>query len=613
MTDITVKKEKPKYSTLGNVLYLVKNMWIWDKRLFLFFLIQIPLLVFGPLLSIYMPKVLIDSIENKVSIAQFLINVGIPILGIVIVETILRASSFKTQIGGIVYRFRYIQKQMDKGIDTDYENIDGPKGQDKLMKASMATMDDRGGTQAITTVLIELFSNMIGIILYGSIIFTIHPLFIVFIVLSSLINYLIGNYANKYEYKNKDKLAPVQKKLKYIRKKAGDFKAAKDLRLYNMVSWFRDMYNILLRDRINLEKQNIYRRYVANFIDGILGFIRDGIAYGFLIYSVLYRDMSIGNFVLYFGAIGGFSTWLSGVVKNLNGLNKVHLETTDLRDYLDMEDKMNRGGGGDLPKEFELPCDIELKGLYYKYPGAEDYTINNVNLYIKKGEKLALVGVNGAGKTTLIKLICGLYTPTKGEIYINGKKSSEYNRDEYYTMFSVVFQDIYLLPMSIEKNVSLQVKENINDGKMDKALNMSGLMEKVKSLPNGRETLLLKSIYKDAIDLSGGEMQKLMLARALYKDGSIIILDEPTAALDPIAENEIYQKYNELTKEKTSIFISHRLSSTRFCDRIIFIEDGSIIEEGNHNSLIEQDGKYREMYDMQSHYYKDNIGGGESA
>lgn len=613
MGGINAKNNKPKYGVVGNVIYLLKNMWKWDKGLFLFFLIQIPLMVLGPFLGIYMPKVLIDSITQDISIGQFLINIGIPIIGIIIVETILKASYFKTNTGGINYRFRYIKMQVDKAIDTDYENIDGPQGQNMLMKASMATMNDSSGTQAITKALIDLSSNSIGMAIYGGIIFTIHPLFIGFMILSSLINYYIGNSVNKFEYKNKDNLAPVEKKLKYIRSKAGDFKAAKDLRLYNMSSWFQDMYDVFLRDRVNLQKQNIYRRYFGNFIDGILAFLRDGIAYGFLIYSVIYKDMSIGNFVLYFGAIGGFSNWISGIVKNLNELNKIHLETCDLRDYLEMEDKMNRGKGIELPKDWELPCDIEVRNLYYKYPGAEDYTIKNMNLHVKKGEKLALVGVNGAGKTTLVKLICGLYTPTKGEIYINGNKASSYNRDEYYTLFSVVFQDIHLLPLSIEKNISLQIKENIDNNKIDEVLKISGLIEKVANLPKGKETLLLKSINKEAIDLSGGEMQKLMLARALYKGGPIIILDEPTAALDPIAENQIYQKYNELTKEKTSIFISHRLASTRFCDRIVFIEDGQIIEEGNHNTLMGKNGKYREMYDMQSHYYKDDIGGVEIA
>ncbi len=611
MSEVTIKKDKLKYGKVNNILYLIKNMWKWDKGLFFFFLVQIPLLVLGPLLGIYMPKALVDSITEGVGVNRLLINVGIPILGIIIVETILRASYFKTLTCGMKYRLRYMIEQVKKVADTDYENIDGPQGQNKFMKALMATQSNHSATEAITKTLVELLSNVIGLILYASIIFTIHPLLIFFIVMASIINYFLGNYANKFEHKNRDNLAPIEKKLRYIRTKAGDFKAAKDLRLYNMSSWFKDMYNIFLHKRIGFQKQNIYRKYFANSIDGILAFIRNGIAYGILIYSVLYKDMSIGNFILYFGAVSGFSTWLSGIVNNLNELNRIHLETCDLRDFLDMEDKMNRGQGVELPKAWELPCDIELRNVYYKYPGEEDYTIKNINLHIRKGEKLALVGVNGAGKTTLVKLICGLYTPTKGEIYINGKKSSEYNRDQYYSLFSVVFQDIYLLPMSIERNITSQLEDEIDREKMDKVIELSGLKEKIESLPKREKTLLLKSIHDEAIDLSGGEMQKLMLARALYKDSPIIILDEPTAALDPIAENEIYQKYNELTEGKTSIFISHRLSSTRFCDRIVFIEGGSIVEEGDHYSLMKENGKYKKMFDMQAHYYKDEIGGKE--
>ena len=609
MAEKAIKKDKPKYTMAENTMYLIKNMWKWDRGIFLFFLLQIPLMVLGPFLGIYMPKVLVDSIEQGVGLNRFLIKVGLPIIGIIIVGTLLRAFDFKTQVGGLGYRLRYTQKLIDKTVDTDFENIDGPQGQDKFTKALMSTLGDHSATQAIIDVLVQLCSNLLGIVLYGGIILTIHPLFIVFIVISSMINYFAGNHANKFEYKNKDNLSPIQKKEEYIRTKAGDFEAAKDLRLYNMTSWFQDMYNIIIKDRINIEKQNTYRKYLANLVDGLLAFLRDGMAYGFLIYSVLYRDMAIGNFVLYFGAIGGFSNWISGIIQDINDLNRVHLDTSDLREYFDMEDKMNRGVGVDLPKSWELPIDIELRNLYYKYPGAEDYAIKDFNLHIRKGEKLALVGVNGAGKTTLVKLICGLYRPTKGQIYINGKKSSDYNRDDYYTLFSVVFQDIHLLPMSIEENISLQIKEDMDSEKIDRVLELSGLKEKIDSLDKGRETMLLKSVYKEAIDLSGGEMQKLVLAQALYKDSPIIILDEPTAALDPIAENEIYERYNELVEEKTSVFISHRLSSTRFCDRIIFIEDGELIEEGNHKELMSRNGKYREMYDMQSHYYKKDIRG----
>lgn len=608
-----VRKNATKYSLIENIRYLIKNMWIWDKKLFAFYLLQIPLLVLGPLLTIYIPKVLIDCIQNGVGLGEFIRNIGMPILGLIIVQTIRVGSEFKISTGGYVYRIKYFGQLGEKSVDTDYENIDGASGQDRLMKAAMSVANDNSGTQAITTVSIQLLSNIIGMILYGSIIFTIHPLFIVLIILTSLINYFLGNYANKFEHRSKNNLAPVKKKLEYIRTKAGDFKASKDLRLYNMVSWFKDMYQIFIKERINLERKNISKRYLVNCVDGLLAFLRDGLAYGYLIYSVLFKNMDIGDFVLYFGAIGGFSAWISGIVNNFIELNRIHLETSDLRDYLEMEDKMNRGKGVELPKEWELPCDIELKNVYYKYPGAEDYTLKNINLHIKKGEKLAIVGVNGAGKTTLVKLICGLYTPTKGEIYINGKKSSEYNRDEYYSMFSVVFQDFYLLPVSIAENIALRMKDEIDDEKLDMVLNMSGLMDKVKSLEKGKDTLLVKSVFNDAVNLSGGEMQKLVLARALYKDAPIVILDEPTSALDPIAENELYQKYNEFTKDKTSIFISHRLASTKFCDRIVLIDNGEIVEIGDHKTLMDQNGKYRKMYDMQSHYYKDKIGGEEIA
>lgn len=613
MTETRRKKNKSKYSTFENSIYLIRDLWKWDKVLFLLCFIQIPATVIIPLLGIYLPKIVIDSVISHVSISKLMINVGIPIASIVVLNVILNTSSSITNFRGISYRLKYIQMLTDKTIDTDFENIDGPVGQEKFEKANMTTDSNSAATEAIVKVSVELFSNIIGFILYAGIISTIHPLIVVFLIASSLINYYTGKYVSNFVHRNKDNLAPVERKLRYITRKTVEFKSAKDMRLYKMFPWFKDMFKTLKRQRIHFEKKNVYRRYFANFIDGLLILLRDGLTYGFLIYLVLYKHMAIGNFVLYFGAVAGFSTWLSGIVKSVNSLNSISLDICDLRDYLEMKDKKNREEGVALPTSYEVPCDIELKNLYYKYEGAEDYTIKDMNIHIKKGEKLALVGVNGAGKTTLVKLICGLYTPTKGEIYINGKKSSLYNRDEYYTLFSVVFQDLHLLPISIEKNIALRIEGNIDDEKVERVLNMSGLMEKIKLLPKGKETLLVKSVYDEAIELSGGEMQKLMLSRALYKDAPIIILDEPTAALDPIAENEIYEKYNDLTKGHTSIFISHRLSSTRFCDRIVFLEAGSIIEEGNHDTLMNINGRYKEMYDMQSYYYKDSVGGEQYA
>jgi len=214
-----------------------------------------------------------------------------------------------------------------------------------------------------------------------------------------------------------------------------------------------------------------------------------------------------------------------------------------------------------------------------------------------------VVGLNGAGKTTLIKLICGLYRPQAGKVTLAGTDQTAYNRDEYFTMFSPVFQDIYLLTTTIAGNVSQQALEQTDRGKVEHCLKLAGLYDKAASLPKGMDTLLVREVYSEAVELSGGEMQKLALARALYKDAPVIILDEPTAALDPIAESEVYRQYASLTEGKTSVYISHRLASTRFCDRILLIDGHKIAEEGTHDELIQQGGKYAEMFNVQASYY----------
>jgi ABC-type multidrug transport system fused ATPase/permease subunit len=244
----------------------------------------------------------------------------------------------------------------------------------------------------------------------------------------------------------------------------------------------------------------------------------------------------------------------------------------------------------------------------YKYPKTETFAIKNVSIKIKAGEKVALVGLNGAGKTTLVKLICGMYSPAEGEILVNGHKAGEYNIDDYYTLFSAVFQHFRFLPVSIAQNISIVPKEQADIKKLERCIKLSGLNEKIDKLENGADTMLIKEINPGGTELSGGEQQKLMLARAIYKDAPVLLLDEPTAALDPIAESELYMKYNEIAKDKTSVFISHRLASTRFCDRIILISKGEIAETGTHDELIKKGGEYAKLFEIQSHYYQDGRG-----
>ena len=323
---------------------------------------------------------------------------------------------------------------------------------------------------------------------------------------------------------------------------------------------------------------------------------------------VFNNEIGAGDFVFYFGAITGFSAWLNGIGNEVNDIIHKSIKIGYYRDYFEIEEKYNHGEGCPMPTEQELPVDIELNNVSFKYASAdgEIYALKNVNLKIDKGEKLAIVGANGAGKTTLVKLMCGFYYPSEGEIKLNGHAIADYNIEDYYSLFSAVFQDIYLLPVTIAEFVSSSEKEIDRDRVMD-VIRQAGLADKINSLPNGIDSRLMKGVFDDSIEMSGGEKQKLMLARALYKDAPVIVLDEPTAALDPIAENELYLKYNELTANKTSVYISHRLASTRFCDRIVYLENGEIVESGSHDELMKLGGKYAHMFELQSHYYKEDV------
>jgi ABC-type bacteriocin/lantibiotic exporter with double-glycine peptidase domain len=334
--------------------------------------------------------------------------------------------------------------------------------------------------------------------------------------------------------------------------------------------------------------------------------LRDGGAYIYLIYIAVAGEISAGEFVLYFAAIGQFAGWLQGIINTWLSVHEATLQFCDIREMLDYPNKTNRGKGVEPPKSAD-GLSIELKNVTYQYPKAEAPTIKNLSLKIAAGEKIALVGLNGAGKTTLVKLICGMYAPTDGDVIVDNHKVNDYNINDYYSLFAAVFQTFRFLALSIAQNITIVPKEQADIKKLEKCAELAGLQEKLDKLDAGIDTPLIKEINPGGTELSGGEQQKVMLARAIYKDAPILILDEPTAALDPIAESELYMKYNEIAKNKTSVFISHRLASTRFCDRIVLIDNGEIAEIGTHDDLVKKGGKYAELFEIQSHYYRDNI------
>jgi ABC-type multidrug transport system fused ATPase/permease subunit len=512
-------------------------------------------------------------------------------------------------------RFYVISKRFEmeineKEMTTDFANTDNPGVQNKLGRAQ----GNIWATDMIFSSIGRFAGNILGIFTYSAIIVTMSPIILVVIAVSSVINYFMGKNQIKYADKHKDITSERWRKQWHITGYAREFEYAKEVKLYGMTGWINDMLGKFKFESLKWEKNLSFRSFMINTVNALLTLIRDGAAYIILIYMLLDNKITLGDFAFYFGAVAGFARWLDGIANSFNSIIQQSLAVGYCREYLDIQDVYNHGTGCELPKKEDLPLEIEFRNVSYKYQGAENYTLKNIDLKINKGEKLAIVGENGAGKTTLVKLLCGYYYPTEGEIYINGKSLPEYNLEEYYTMFAAVFQDIGLLPITIEEFVSSRNAESgdIDGDKVKRVIEQAELGDKVAALSSGVKTKLMKSVYDDAIDLSGGEKQKLMLARALYKNAPCIILDEPTAALDPIAESNLYNKYNELTQDKTSVYISHRLASTRFCDRIVYIEKGGIAEQGTHNELIKSSGRYANMFDLQSHYYKENIENAEN-
>ena len=332
--------------------------------------------------------------------------------------------------------------------------------------------------------------------------------------------------------------------------------------------------------------------------------VREGAVYAYLIYLALNGKMTAAEFVLYFNAVAGFSAWLSGMLGQVAGIRRLNQSMNRFRSYLEYPEHYLREGGKPVGDP-EVPKRIELRDVSFRYEADGKDVIRHFSLTLEPGEHLAVVGLNGAGKTTMVKLICGLTEATGGTVLYDGTDIREYNRDEYYRLFGAVFQDYSILPVTIGEIVAEDESGNADPGRVRKCLEQAGLTDKIASLPEGIRSKYDKAFWDDGINLSGGEIQKLLLARALYRQSPVIILDEPTAALDPVSENRLYETYDEVMKGKTTVFISHRLASTRFCHRIVLIGDGQILEEGTHEELLAKKGRYRELFETQAKYYRE--------
>lgn len=408
----------------------------------------------------------------------------------------------------------------------------------------------------------------------------------------------------------RDAMSSNFRKNYYFSSTARDFKYAKDIRLFKMQDFIEQTWKDINTVYYAACKKNHRKWVMCEAKMSFLRLFQNLLLYVVLIYMVLNKGMSISDFVLYIGLVASFSTAMTDMFCNMVWMNMNRMELDDFRTFMDWnEDKPDIEKGQGVSKNIGLKqFEFKFENVSFKYPGHEKYVLKNINLTIEAGSKLAVVGINGAGKTTLTKLLMRLYEPTEGRILLNGVDVKKYDRDTYFKIFAPVFQNIEIFAFPVWQNISMKPENETDKNRTMEALERSGLDEKINKYENKIDTMLLRIFDPNGVDLSGGERQRLAMARALYQNREVLVLDEPTAALDALAEDRMYQEFNQMVKGKTAIFISHRLSSTRFCDKIVMFEDGRIIEEGTHEQLIKTNGKYRNMFQVQAQYYKDKEG-----
>ncbi len=602
------KKEnspKPKYNMGQNSWFMIKLAWTsGEKKVLLLSLLSAISAVALNLVNLYVSPTILSAVERRSSVSELVGIIAAFVLALMSVSAISAYVNANTLYGRISVRCELLTMLNRKSATTSYPNLFDDKFQQLIAKSQESISSNQKATEAVWTTLTELTANMLGFAVYVFLLSSLQPFLMLVILLTSILGCFAGNLANEWGYRHREEEAEYEKRMDYLTDRARDLTFAKDIRIFGLRSWMAELYDRTMAAYTAFHQKAQAKYFWARIVDLILTFLRNAIAYAYLIHLVLEDGIGVAKFLLFFSAVGGFAEWVSGILGGLNTLHKQSLDISTVRECLEFQEPFKFEGGAPLQAESGRMYEIRLENVAFRYPGAEEDTLSDLNLTLRPGEKLAVVGLNGAGKTTLIKLICGFLDPTEGRVLLDGRDIREYNRADYYTMFSAVFQEFSLLAGSIAENVS-QTLVGIDMERVKECVDKAGLRSKIESLKDGYETHLNRTVFEDALLFSGGETQRLMLARALYKDAPFIILDEPTAALDPVAESEMYRKYHEMTGGKSSVYISHRLASTRFCDRIIMIDNGGIGEEGTHESLLKKGGKYAELYEIQSKYYRE--------
>ena len=593
---------KPKYNAAQNVGWMIKIAWKVRRRVLFLCVAMAALEVANNLAQLYVAPEILSRVERHAPMGELLGTIGLFTLALFLTMGLKEYFKKIALFPRVDVRSNIVGMIGRKCNMTSFPNTLEAKFIKLREKAHQSTQSNNEATELVWETLTELMQNVGGFLVYLTILSRLNEALLGVIVATCVAGFLLSRHSDNWEFRHRDEEESCYAKKSYIRRKAESVELAKDIRIFGLQGWLNELMDCVQNVYLDFLLRSEKVRLLSDVAEALLTMARNGIAYAYLLHMALRDSLSVPEFILYFTAVSTFTTWVMGILQAAQKLHEESLDISQVREFLDYPEPFRFEGGVAIPKADA--CELKLEHVSFRYPGAEEDTIHDLDLTVRPGEKLAIVGLNGAGKTTLVKLLCGLFDPTEGRVLLNGVNVRDFNRREYYGLFSAVFQEFSILDVTVAENIA-QTNENIDTQKLWDCIEKAGLTQTIQKLPKGLDTHVGREVYLDGVLFSGGQTQRLMLARALYKDGAILLLDEPTAALDPLAENDIYQKYKDMTAGKTSLFISHRLASTRFCDRIIFVADGHITEEGTHDQLLARGGAYARLFEIQSRYYQE--------
>lgn len=584
----------------SNMAFMFRRTWKYAKSKYFLMILDSVKSTVQPFVLLIIPKYILDELASERRVDVTLRYIGYYAAAVVGFNLISLIISRFGSDQSMKIDHRVAMDQHTKWLHMDYDKFENGRVRD-LEARSVSAAEPRNFAE---DKVLGFISNLIRLGGYTYIIMSLHPIMILFILTVIAANTLIARRSAKLGYEYTSAMTRLSRRFNYIFRTMVDFKVGKDVRINGADSWLKSKFEKESEEYIRDHRAQQRKLLGINTLSDIIGLIQTVVMYGYCGYLAISGGITVGSFTVFLGALTAFTGTFNEFVKRFPALGLLSKYIDDYREFLRCAE--HEGKELETSDISALPehCDIEFVNVSFKYPDTDRYVLKNINIKIKAGERLSIVGYNGAGKSTFIKLLCRFYKPTEGKILLGGVDISTYPLPEYRRRLAVVFQDYQLFYMSVRYNIVLNLEEDPE--RVRKALAESGILEKIEGLENGIDTSYGRILYYHSRDFSGGETQKIACARAYYRDSPIVILDEPTSALDPVAETQLYGRFNEIIGDKTAVYISHRLASVKFCDSIAVFADGELVERGTHAELMKKNGIYADMFTKQAHYYIEN-------